>query len=306
MRYNKLHGDFMERIDLKNKFFHSILTGSSFYAPDNKLAIEKLESILYSNKLYSRKSLLDNGYSEKYLPFSYDVFYNEPTEICLAAYPNIGEYSFMREGNSIIDAYYYFAKSAKRMCLIFDDQILNYYQIRKGKLHNEYYLTGDLDVSKYLVGIGHAGLEIRKNLLILYYYFKYYNSEISLDDFLVNTGQGVGPYSRDYYDLNNIENIAEVIDCRPWIECLQSDGNEEIEFTVNSAEHYLQEYDIYNALIKVAEEYNVKLYDRCGVLIQGRDKRIEEIKEMINYVLEQLDATKEDRNNYLIKKYKQT
>lgn len=297
----------MERIDLKNKFFHSILIGSSFYeSPDNELAIEKLECILRSNKLYSRKTLLDNGYSKKYLPFNHETFYNEPTEICLATYPNIGEYSFMHEADYIQDAYHYFVNTARRMCLIFDNQILNDYQIRKGKLHNEYYLTGDIDVSKYLVGIGHAGLEIRTDLLILYYYFKYYNNKISLDDFLVNTGEGRKKGIHGYYDLNNIENIAEVIDCRPWIKCLQSDGNEEIEFTVNSAEHYLQEYDIYNALIKVAEEYNVKLYDRCGVLIQGRDKRIEEIKEMINYVLEQLDATKEDRNNYLIKKYKQT
>ncbi|MBO4245321.1 MAG: hypothetical protein J5892_01120 [Bacilli bacterium] len=293
----------MERIDLKNKFFHSILTGSSFYeSPDNKLAIEKLESILQSNKLYSRKSLLDNDYLEKYIPFSYDIFYNEPTEICLAAYPNIGEYSFIREGNSIIDAYYYFVKSDKRMCLIFDNQILNDYQIRKGKLHNEYYLTGDLDISKYLVGIGHAGLEIRKNLLILYYYFKYYNNEISLDDFLVNTGEGVASYKRDYYDLNNIKNIAEIIDCRPWAEYLLSDGKRKVEFALNSAEHYLVEYDIYNALINISEKYNVKLYDGCGVLIQDRNKRIEEIKEMINYVLQQLDATEEDRTKYLMQK----
>ena len=295
----------MERIDLKNKFFHSVLTGSSFHeSPDNKLAIEKLESILHSNKLYSRESLLDNGYSEKYLPFSYDVFYNELTEICLAVYPNIGEHSFIHEGNSIIDAYYYFVKRARAIYLIFDDQILNDYQIRKGKLNNEYYLLGDLEVSKYLVGIGQPWLDIRKNLLILYYYFKYYNNEISLDDFLVNTGEGIASYKRDYYDLNNVKNIAEIVDFQPWIEYFQNSEKRQTEFAVNGAEYYLLDNNIYNAVRAICEKYDIKLYDSYGVLIQDRNKRIEEIKEMINYVSEQLDATEEDRSNYLIEKRK--
>ena len=298
----------MERIDLRNKFFHSTLTYSFICeSPDNKLVIEKLESILRSNKLYSRKSLLDNGYSEKYLPCSYDSFYNEPTEICLAVYPNIGKYSFMHEENSLADpyfpdAYHSFVNSYKRMCLIFDDQILKDYQIIKGKLHNEYYLTGDLDVSKYLVGIGHAGLEINRELLILYYYFKYYNSEISLDEFLVYSGEGVTSRYRDYYDINNKKDIAEVVDCTYWAQFWLLNDEKKVELAENSAEHYLREYDIYNVLKLISEKYNVKLYDSYGVLIQDKDKKIEEIKEMINYVLEQLDAIKEDRNKYLIQK----
>ena len=289
----------MERIDLRNKFFHGILIGSSY---DDELAIEKLESILRSGRLYSRKSLLDNGYPKMYLPFDYDVFYNGPTEICLAAYPNIGEYSFMRESDLIQEAYTCFAN---RMCLIFDNQILNDYQVRKGYLHNEYYLTGDLDVSKYLVGIGKAGLDIATNLKILYYFFKYYNNEISLDEFLVNTGEGCRSVSEnhDLYDLNKIQNIAEVVDCRNLAKCLRSDGKWKIEFKVNSAEDYLVEFANYDALKRISEKYNVKLYDGYGVLIQDKNHRIEEIKEMINYVLEQYEKTYEDRKAYVMKKY---
>ena len=293
----------MERVELRDKFFHGVLTRSfPCRLSDNTQVIEKLESILRSNKIYPRKSLLDNGYSDKYLPFSDNIFYNEPTEICLAVYPNIGEYSFMRGEYSIFDAYWYFVRRAK-MCLMFDNRLFDDYQIRKGKLDDEYYLTGDIDVSKYLVGIGNAGLETKKSLLILYYYFKYYNNEISLDDFLVNTGEGLGSGNRDYYDLN-IKNIAEIIDRTPLVKSLLSDENKKIEFTVENAENYLIEYDIYNALKNISEKYNVKLYDSNGVLIQDRDKRIEEIKVMINYVLEQLNATEEDRTNYLIKKRK--
>ena len=177
------------------------------------------------------------GYSSEYLPFAYDEFWNDETELCLACYPNFGKYSY-KYAERIPDAYRLFAN---RIGFIFDDSVLENYQFRKGKLNNEYYLTGDLEVSKYLVGLKGPGLEICRNLKIIYYYFKYYNGEISLEEFMIYTGEAVGAPST-YYDLNKVGNVAEVVDLRHWAKYLPKGSEREIEFKVKKPEDYLDDY----------------------------------------------------------------
>ncbi|MBO4245326.1 MAG: hypothetical protein J5892_01145 [Bacilli bacterium] len=285
----------MEQIDYRDKFFHGILIDE---VCRDDVVYEKLENILKTGVLYSRGAFKDHNISNGYLSYSYDHFWNHENEVCLAAYPEIGKYSFKNKGGIDVDAYLLFAC---RTSLIFSDELLKDYQVRKGALDNEYYLTGNIDLNKYLVGIGHPGLHVRMELNILYYYFKYCNNEITLDEFLLRSGEGLGA-NPDKYDLKKIPNSAEVIN--EWARYTRDkiDGKRKLELEVYDPEYYLYEQEWYSRVKEIADRYNVKLYDSNGIFIKDKDTMLNEVKEMIAYVLEEYYRTDEERLAYKIKK----
>ena len=285
----------MEQIDYRDKFFHGILINE---VCRDDVVYEKLENLLKTGLLYSRGAFKDHNISNGYLPYPYDRFLNRENEVCLAAYPEIGKYSFKNKGGIDGDAYLMFAC---RMGLIFSDELLKDYQVRKGALDNEYYLTGNIDLNKYLVGIGHSGLHVRKELNILYYYFKYCNNEITLDEFLLRSGEGLGA-NPDKYDLKKIPNSAEVIN--KWARYTRDkiDGKRKLKLEVYDPEYYLYEQEWYSRVKEIADRYNIKLYDSNGLFIKDKATMLNEVKEMIAYVLEEYYRTDEERLAYTIKK----
>lgn len=291
----------MQRIDLTNKFFHGILTpGFIECEAKDKLALEKLKSILSSDKLYCIDSLVKNGFNSDFIPFGVEDFYNDTSEICLSVYPDIGKYSHCGD-KLLIDSFSQF--SARTFYLIFDEDILYDYSIKKGKLANEYYLKGDLPVSRYLKGIGNAGLDIKRNLKVVYYYFKYYNDEISFKEFLIYSGEMINTSNYEsLYNLGKIENIAEVIDEMYWFEYPYVNGKEICELAVNSIDTYIIRASYYEQLKKIALKYNINLFDKNGLLIE-EDNIFNKIDDMKDYVLEQLNNTSLERKKYLLNKY---
>ena len=210
----------------------------------------------------------------------------------------ISQYSF---NCGELDAYSCFAE---RLGLIFDESVYNDFPIRKGYIDNEYYLTGNIDLEKYLLGINDSGLEIKRNLKVLYYFFKYYNHEITLDTFLFYTGLVTNSKNKEIYDLKNLPNIAEVVDCMYWAEYLPHFSKEcKIEFLVNPPEYYVNESPIFNDVKRLADDYGVKLYDIDGIRIIDKEARIEEVRQMMAYLKEQLDRTEEERKAYVITKF---
>ena len=169
----------MYRIDLCDKFFHGILTPGYINSEiKDELGIKKIESILSSNKLYCINSFLENNFNPDFISFCFSNFNNDKSELCLSVYPEIGQYSHCSDEFKR-DAFSTF--TANTFYLILDKKLLSDYSIRKGEFANEYYLTGNISVNKYLLGIGNAGLDISHNLKLAYYYFKYYNKEISFN-----------------------------------------------------------------------------------------------------------------------------
>ena len=294
----------MEHIDLRDKFFHGILIRDTISKTKiDDIRLEKLESILAHDKLYCLDNLLLNKINKghNFISFPLEDFYNKSSQICLSVLPNISKYSHKKVDHDTFSIY-----TSPNMYLIFSDKILDEYSIEKGYLDNEYYLQGDLEIKKNLVGIGNAGLSPDYRLAVIYYFFKYYHNDISFDEFLMYSNTMYQTNYDSIYNLEKIENISQVIDELGLIRCSYVDKKVFYEYEVNASDYYLEKSSYYERLKKLADKHKVKLYDKNGTLIENERKKLKEIEEMIDYVLKNLYDTEEERREYQLSRLNRT
>ena len=182
-----IRGDDMERIDLNDKLLHGIMvTRSHNDEIDVDRKIRKLESILSSGYLYCLNSFVEKDIDNVFKPFAFSEFWNDHSTVSLSVvkeskYSHCGSYI----GNDAFDEW-----TNKTFYLIFCDQLFNDFFVEKGFFQNEYYLTGNIPIDKYLVGIGNVKVDIFKKelyyeklrLLALKYNIKLFDSNGFLID----------------------------------------------------------------------------------------------------------------------------
>ncbi len=267
----------MERIDLNDKFLHGILASRSHDLEiDAARKVRKLDSILSNGYLYCLDTFIKKDLDDTFKPFKFDEFWNPRSTVSLSV-PNTSKYH--HDGDAMNEnAFLEWTNTT--FYLIFSNQLLFDFPIDRGFFRNEYYLEGDIPVDKYLVGIGNAGLEISYYLRFIYYFLKYYDNEISFDEF---KSLNYNPtYTDEYYDDFNLEN-RNITSIALKIDKLEKD------FISSSISKELY----YEKLKSIASKYNIKLFDSTGILID-EDSINSDSSNMINYINE---------NDYKVKKY---
>lgn len=278
-----------KHIDFNTSFIHGFP-----FATFDDIALKKLDSILESNYLYCMDDIKKINPKYTFFPIPEEALYNKTSEVCLSVHPTSLKYSH-KNGNS--DSTFK-SFSNQTFYLVFKEEIMKDFNIREGILTDEYYLSGSIPVKEYLVGIGNSGLQVNYRLNTIYNFFRYYNKEITFDEFILFTGK----YNcKDMFDLNKIEHISEVVDLYSYITYKTIDGKVLPEFKINSDEYYLEKYRYYNRLKELCLQYKLDMYDSNGIFIE-ESNMLPKIEEMKKYTCEQLEATADDRKKYLLSK----
>ena len=269
----------MDKIDLSDKFLHSIMgTGAEF---DIKITV--LEEILDKGYLLSQHDI-NPELNDKRIILSvhpnsiYDDIYYRTSMDFKDEEPDFADDEFFCY---CTDAYY---DTVYSFFLILSNKIKENFNIRiTCDSCHELAVTDKIELDKYLLGIGNAGLFIPSNFLSCYYLCKYLNGEINLDNFL-SIGKEINysiPASRFVDRLN-----CEVTNDHTLDYFINSDPN---EFIRDKKRSYYILKEILNKYSK-----NIPLCDRFGYILDY-ESQLKKVIEMQKYI-------KKTKNNNLISK----
>lgn len=152
----------MDKINMNDKFFH----GVGWDDPSAQRRYEALESILKSGYILS--------------PIRQGMDSDHGNKIFLSVYPN-GDYSSLYCGEERVRNFFEydgFDMSKGGFYFILDSKLKDDYKITPGNYPNECTIESEIDLFKYLVGIGNAGCDFRYDMQAGYYLSKYINEEI--------------------------------------------------------------------------------------------------------------------------------
>lgn len=276
----------MEKLDMTNFLF----IGFPFNSIDS--AYKKLESILDKNIYacvwdFKKYDITNFGiYSDPLC--GYDSF-------CLSTLPYFSKYSHIE----VDDLGSFLRFTNKYFYLIFSDEILNLYDSRKGYMSDEYYIRGSIPVKEHLIGIGNAKPTIDNRVVSAYYLFKYYNGEISREEFCKETFKFCD-FKNGYFDLDKYH-IAELISqcCLKYIPIKNEKSIFELER--NEIENYLVGND--EQLSNICRKHNVKMFDQMGFLVD-KNSQLQTLQMMKEYILENMNKTYDMRKQYYLQNNK--
>ena len=242
----------MEKIDLTDKFFHSPNW-------ENKQDLQRFRSIIKSGVLLTPK---ESGYSTRY--FNDRIFF--------AAHPDskMNPYYENDEDNG-------FDMATRGTFFIFNSKLNEDYVLVPGAYQYEYTTTSNVDLYKYLVGIGNAGLNIDGRLVYCYYYLKYINGEISLDELI-----------QRIRERNLNKRLSEAVESTIYnIYCGILPEYDYLPYVLaHNPEDFIrtENYFEIEKILKEAKK-DIVLCDKFGYCVnpQGRMQEIKEMKEYIDH-----------------------
>lgn len=274
----------MEKLDMTNFLF----IGFPFNSIDS--AYKKLESILDKNIYacvwdFKKYDITNFGiYSDPLC--GYDSF-------CLSTLPYFSKYSHIE----VDDLGSFLIFTNKYFYLIFSDEILNLYDSRKGYMSDEYYIRGSIPVKEHLIGIGNAKPTIDNRVVSAYFLFKYYNGEISREEFYKETFKFCD-FKNGYFDLDKYH-IAELVN-RCGLKNLYIKNEKTIsELERNEIENYLVGND--EQLSNICRKHNVKMFDQMGFLVD-KNSQLQTLQMMKEYILENMNKTYDVIKQYYLQK----
>lgn len=271
----------MKKLDMTNCVF----IGFPFVSKD--VAYKKLKSILKHNiyccvQDFKKYGILNYGiFSEPY--GGYDSF-------CLSTIPYFSKYSHIRSSEGSFAMF-----TNEHFYLIFSDEILSLYDSRKGYMSDEYYIRGSIPVKEHLIGIGNARPTIDYQVVLAYFLFKYYNGEISREEFCKET---LTTPENSYYDLSK-HCITEIIESYGFLYERSIYENPICKLKLYSIEKFLKGED--KELSDICKEHNLKMFDQNGILVDKKSQ-LQTLKMMKEYILENLDKinlSHKNKINYL-------
>lgn len=160
----------MSKINLHDKFFHS----PNWDEKNSQGYLDRLRVILETGYiLSSKKSGVVSVYDDEE-GYKRDKIY-------LSIHPNGVFSSKYCSGDDWITGY---QMTTKGFYFILDSKLSDDYSVERGLFKYECTVSNEIELYKYLVGIGNAGLSIDNDLMLCYYLIKYVNGEISMDDII--------------------------------------------------------------------------------------------------------------------------
>lgn len=160
----------MNRINLYDKFFHS---PNWFHLDQN--SFDNFSRILRDDQILSAQEL-GRAPNDPYISDPDKIYFSfHPHGIYFNEYRGIHARSEKFNGyNMTLDGQYF----------ILDSKLKEDYKLERGKLDCECTALKKVELSKYLVGIGNAGLFIRDALIMHFNFIKYFNGELNEDELI--------------------------------------------------------------------------------------------------------------------------
>ena len=246
----------MERIDLSNKYIHSPNW-------ENRNDLRSFREILRSGYLLTPFA---SGVHTRY----YDdriFFAVHPNGLFSNDYPNKGLACF-----SITDGY---QMASRGIFFILNSKLKEDYDLQPVKYKYECATSNNVELFKYIEGIGNAGFDISEELIYSYYFIKYANNEIPASEVV----EIVQERNLRTHLIMTLKSISKSINSMVLPE--YNYLNRVLSTDVNNLLCIGKYYEIERILSE--EGKKIELYDRYGYSINPQ-ARLEEVHEMYEYL----------------------
>ena len=261
----------MSNINLYDKFFHS-----PNWSYHNRFQLNEFRTILQSGYILSPTKLGKE-------PFFPEL--SEADKVYLSVHPN-GEFAkeyIGKHSRNEADYSNGYGMTLRGQNFILSSDLKNDYNPERGEYDCECVVPNQVELYKYLVGIGNAGYSINDDFVLCYHLIRYFNGEIN-DDELVKIIKDSTFYSsisgRVWCTINYYFNPRQ---------------NYLMKQMHNSPESFVEVGNYYNVLMILEElRKNIPLYDRYGNIIVPQ-KSIEEAKKIHKYIQTNLDFATRDK-----------
>lgn len=239
----------MERINMKNKFFHAPKWDENF-----------------SKQINTLTKIINCGY----------IGFDDKSTTYLSVHPN-GDYIQIYPGNG-------FAKDSafdmtrNTFFFILSSQLKDDFSITPGHYPHEALINTRISLNKYLIGIGNVGCNISYHLSSCYYLTRFICQEIDSNETLKELSYIFSP-------ISNILSPDRLDDIEKDILCPDTDLNTlDIAFT-SKPETLIKRKDIYHKIKEALEriQYITTLYDLTGLPVDYA-KQMQRIKNMQEYI----------------------
>ena len=247
----------MERIDLKDKFFHS----PNF----QREGLENFKRILTSGYIGSPSV---TGV-KSFWPIKDYVYLGMHPDGYLTKKYKPTEYTGFNSTNG-------YEMSTSSLFFILNSSLENDYIIIPGVYEHEGTVLHKIELYKYLEGIGNAGYYISDRLTYCYYFIKLANGELKDTNRLIKIVK----------ERNLRGNLKLIIDSiSHWINSLMIPSYAYLNYVLSKTPEELLRIGNYYEILDILKEENkdIKLYDKFGVLIEP-EKRLVKVKKMYDYV----------------------
>ena len=259
----------MEKLNLYDKFFHS----PNWANPSDVKALEKFRDILHDGYILSP---LKMGKKSPYpAPCRSDCVY-------LSVHPN-GNFGNMFHGKGYcMDYSNGYVITIEGSYIILSEELMRDYELEPGNYDCECTVLDQIELYKYLVGIGNAGYSIDDNLVLCFNLIKYFNGELEESELV--------KYIRERRLDGYISDRTGALINYFFTPC----NNFLSKTMARSIESFIDIGNYYN-ILRILEEENrsIPLYDKYGYLIEPK-KREEDVKMMYDYISLNLDLIDRD------------
>lgn len=249
----------MSKMDIYNTFFHS----PNWANPSDDKPLEKLRGILH------------DGYILSPLKMGKKSPYPEPCRsdcVYLSVHPD-GNFGKMFQGkNYYVDYNSGYAMSIQGLSLILSAELMKDYKLESGVYDCECTVLDQIELYKYLIGIGNAGYSIKNGIEISYNYVRYFNGEITISEFArfmrertIIVGESIDRcLDYVYNSLTSYNHLIKVVDA-------------DIDRFIDVGKYY--------QVLKILEEEgkNIPLYDKDGNSLSPENSR-EKVRMMLDYI----------------------
>ena len=270
----------MDKINMNDKFFH----GVKWDDPSAQRRYEALESILKSGYILS--------------PIRQGMNSDHGNKIFLSVYPN-GDYSSLYCGEELVRNFFKydgFDMSKGGFYFILDSKLKDDYKITPGNYPNECTIESEIDLFKYLVGIGNAGCDFRYDIEVGYFLSKYINGEIDID-FLEKELIRIFPKYNFKYILSDILRLDYFL--RDDFSFFKENY---IKVPIKLEETQFSKYYFHIRDILQELKLNINIYDNDGNFVDG-EKRLLKFRKMKKYLIE-CNYSKDNYENKIKKLFK--
>ena len=268
----------MKIINLNDKFFHS----PCWYYHNRELALKRFGNIIKSGKLLSPRML---GIKREH----------DEDKVFLSVHPD-GDYSNDFEGKRIVtvfDSTTGYDMTVKGFYLILSAEVKKDYPLSPASYPHECTVVDEIEIDKYLVGIGNTGFHIPTCTVFSYYYMKYTNGEIPLTELI--------KVIKERRFGTNI--FSAVKEAKSQIITPDPDYGTFIDYTLANKPEDLIPSEYYYDVLKILEKYgkSTEQYDMFGYSIDPKE-RLEIITQMQGYIRENKDIELVEIDNESIRK----
>lgn len=248
----------MEKLDLSDKYIHSPNW-------DDNRDLTGFQEILRSGYLLTP---LSSGVHTRYYKdriffavHPYGQFSDDYPESGLACFSNTDGYDMASNG----------------VFFILNSKLREDYDLQPVKYKHECATCSNVDLFKYLVGIGNAGFDISDELIYCYYFIKYSNNEIPASKVI----EIVQERNLRTNLVTTIESISKSINSLylPEYNYLYHVLATDVDSLISTKQYY--------EILRILDEESIKigLYDRYGYPIDPKS-RLEEVRMMYAYLEE--------------------